>query len=199
MLYNNLPVYRAEVNDEQEGMFCISLVDDPAVEANFLVFDKDKELITFSVEDEERHLVRGLIMAADFLIYRRDTSGYEYYIKYDAETIRYMAEKYLKDGLQNTIDTQHNGNLVEGVNMVQFFIKDSENGISPKGFEDYKDGSLFAEFHVENEEIWKQIKEGTFKGFSLAGIFDVVETFSDDYKEEEEIVDILNKLLNRIK
>ncbi|MEE0267503.1 MAG: hypothetical protein UD103_05940, partial [Bacteroidales bacterium] len=35
-----------------------------------------------------------------------------------------------------------------------------------------KDGSLFATFHVQNDEVWTSIKEGTFKGFSLSGLFE---------------------------
>ena len=201
MEYMGLPIYKAEIHSEEDGMFCISLVEDPATESNFLAFNKDEELMKFSVENEEKHLVRGLVMAANMLIYRRTAQGFEYWIEYDADTIRIMAEKYLFNGFQNNVDTQHNGNLVEGVNMVQFFIKDVENGINPKGFEDYDDGSLFAEFKVNNDAIWGEIKEGTFKGFSLAGIFEPVETFSsqedDEYNEVMALIEKLNKKLNK--
>ena len=85
------------------------------------------------------------------------------------------------------------------------FIKDSENGISPKGFEDYEDGSLFAEFHIENDEIWEQIKNGTYKGFSLAGVFDLIpEEFKKeksqdetDYEECLKLIEKINKKLKR--
>ena len=196
-----LPVYKAEIHNEEEGMYAISLVEFPATESNFLAFDKDKQLLKFAVENEEKHLVRGLVMAAEMPIYRRTASGFEYYIEYEAETIRIMAEKYLLNGFSSNVDTEHNGNLVEGVNMVQFFIKDAENGINPKGFEDYADGSLFAEFKVNNEEIWNEIKEGTFKGFSLSGIFEPVETFSaqedDEFEEVMNLIEKLNKKLNK--
>ena len=199
MEYMGLPVYKAKINSEDEGMFCISLVEDPATESNFLAFDKDKKFLKFAVENDEKRIVRGLIMGANQLIYRRTSNGFEYYIEYDADTIRIMAEKYLKMGFQNNVDTQHNGNLVEGVNMVQFFIKDVENGINPKGFEDYNDGSLFAEFKVNNDDIWKEIKEGTFKGFSLAGIFEPVETFSSQEDDEyDDVMDLIEKINKKI-
>lgn len=200
MDYMGLPVYKAEIHGLEDGMYTISLVSDPATESNFLAFEKEKEMIKFSVENEEKHLVRGLVMAANMPIYRRTAAGYEYYIEYEPETIRIMAQKYLKDGFQNNVDTQHDGNLVEGVYMVQFFLKDAENGINPKGFENYADGSLFAEFKIENEEIWGQIKDGTFKGFSLAGLFEPVETFSSQEDAEyEEIVELINKIKNKLK
>lgn len=199
MEYMGLPVYRAEINNDEEGMYAISLVADPATESNFLAFDKDKDMVKFSVESEEKHLVRGLVMAANLLIYRRTSDGFEYYIEYSPETIRIMAEKYLKDGFQNNVDTNHNFSLVEGVNMVQFFIKDAENGINPKGFEEYADGSLFAEFKIHNDEIWNEIKEGTFKGFSLAGVFDPVKTFSSQENDEfDEVLNLIEKITKKI-
>ena len=152
------PVYKATVNSEDTAMFAISLVDYPATESDFLFFDKDKELLKFAVENEEKRIVRGLIMGCNQLIYRRN-GDFEYYIVFDADTIRQMAEKYFKFGFQGNVDTNHDEKYVAGVNLVQMFIKDSANGINPKGFEGYEDGSLFAEFHVENDEIWEQIKE----------------------------------------
>ena len=60
------------------------------------------------------------------------------------------------------------------------FVKDAEKGVNPKGFEEYADGSIFAEFHIMNDEVWNAIKDGTYKGFSLAGCFTVEETFKEE-------------------
>jgi hypothetical protein len=170
-----LPVYKATITDDETGMVAISLVDDPAVEINWQYFNDDKKPMLFAVQDDEKRLVRGVIMECDKLIYRRDASGFEYYIQFDAPTIRLMAQKYLRDGFQNNVDTMHDGNLVNGVELVQWFISDKDNGVNPIGFEDVNDHSLFAEFHILNDEIWNSIKEGTFRGFSLEGFFEPVE------------------------
>lgn len=193
-----LPVYKATITDEETGMFAISLVDDPAVESNFLYFNDDKKPMYFSVQDEEKRIVRGVIMEANKLIYRRDESGYEYYIMFDEDTIRLMAQKYLKDGFQNNVDTMHNGNLEEGVELVQWFISDKENGVNPAGFEDIADHSLFAEFHVLNDEIWASIKDQTFKGFSLAGFFTPVPVEMHKHTDLDEIEDLLKKIENKL-
>jgi len=198
-MIKKLPLYKALIDDENAGMYAISLVDDPAVEFDWLAFEKQEEELKFKVENEEKHIIRGVIMAANKPIYRISPTGYEYYIQFDAETIRLMAQKYLADGFQNNVDTQHNNKLEDGVFMVQWFIKDTENGINPKGFEAADDGSLFAEFKVENEEIWNQIKEGTFKGFSLAGFFDVeeIENPAED-EEEQEVLALIEKIRSKI-
>jgi hypothetical protein len=78
--------------------------------------------------------------------------------------------------------------------MVQYFIKGS--GISVEGFDEIADGSLFAEFHIVNDEIWDAVKEGTYKGFSLEGVFDLVP--EQDKKKVEEIVDTLDGAFSRI-
>lgn len=193
-----LPVYKATINDEETGMVCISLVDDPAVEINWQYFNEQKPM-QFSVQDEEKRIIRGVIMECDKLIYRRDASGFEYYIQFDADTIRTMAQKYLKDGFANNVDTMHNAQLESGVEMVQWFLSDKEHGVNPEGFEGVNDHSLFAEFHVLNDEIWSAIKDGTFKGFSLAGFFEPVEVeMRKESEPEMTVLDDIEDLLNRI-
>lgn len=192
-----IPVYDALILDGDSGMLKISLVDDPAVMSNFQSFDSQKQMVMYAVADEEKRLVRGVIMRADFPIYRRDSKMGEYYIIYKADTIRQMAEKYLVENRQNNINLMHEEDSdVDGVQMVQFFIKDSEKGVSPADFDEIADGSLFGEFHVTNDEVWDEIKNGTYKGFSLEGIFDLAP--EEDKDEIQEIVDTLKGKFNRI-
>lgn len=195
---NKLPIYRAIIDNEEAGMVTISLVDFPATESDFQAFEEQKELIKFAVENEEKHIVRGLVMAANMLIYRVHPYFGEYYIYYDADTLRIMAERYLKNNFQNNVDLNHDGELVNGVDMVQFFIKDTENGINPKGFEDYADGSLFAEFHVNNEDVWEQVKNGDFKGFSLEGYFGIEPTGQEFKQENKNNENKENKLMSKL-
>jgi hypothetical protein len=166
-----IPVYDAIISDVETGMFKISLVDDPAVMSNFLAFDNTRKVQMYKVENEEKRLVRGVVMRADFPIYRYDNHNGEYYVMYKAEQIRKMAEKYLSESRQNDVNVMHSID-VEGVQMVQYFIKG--NGISVEGFDDIADGSLFAEFHIVNDDVWEAVKDGSYKGFSLEGVFDLV-------------------------
>ena len=190
-----IPVYDAIISDEETGMFRISLVDDPAVMSNFQAFDAHKKPMMYAIQDEEKRLVRGCIMRSDFPIYRRDEKMGEYYVIYKAEEIRKMAEKYLLEGRQNDVNLMHEeGSDVDGVQMVQYFIKG--DGIQVDGFDDCADGSLFGEFHVVNDDIWAEIKAGTYKGFSLEGVFDLVP--EQDKDDIQEIVDLLEGAFKRI-
>ena len=55
MLYNNLPIYELKLDKNTDGVYCISLVDFPAIEQDFLVFDAQEE-IKFTKVDEEKHI-----------------------------------------------------------------------------------------------------------------------------------------------
>ena len=174
-----IPVYDAIITDDGTGMMKISLVDDPAVMSNFQAFDASRKMQMYSVTDEEKRLVRGVVMRADFPIYRRDERMGEYYIIYKADTIRQMAEKYLAESRQNILNAMHEGEDLPDIYMVQYFIKG--DGVSVDGFDDIADGSLFAEFHITNDEVWEEVKAGTYRGFSLEGYFDLVpETDADE-------------------
>ena len=189
----NRPIYEALVTSEDAGMLRISLVDLPAVESNFLAFAKEdgEPVRLYFVRDEERRIVRGVVMRADYPILRRN-GDYEYYIVFRADTIRVMAEKYLAESRQNNVDEMHNHAEVDDVQMVQYFIKDTAAGIAPAGFEDIADGSLFAEFHVLNDEVWAKVKDGTYRGFSLEGAFELV-------PEEMKAIPKTDKNMSKIK
>lgn len=198
---DGLPVYQAVISDEKCGMLRISLVDDPAVQSNFVAFSKNQQprQLMYAVQDEDKRLVLGVVMRADFPILRRqpltDDKEMEFYIIYKADTIRAMAEKYLAENRQNLVSIMHEkGSEVEGVQMVQYFIKGA--GLNPEGFDNIADGSLFAEFHVTNDEVWNAIKEGTYRGFSLEGLFDLEPETDKGFVQE--VVDTLDGIFSRI-
>lgn len=191
--FNGLPLYEDKIADAGCGMLRISLVDLPAVESDFQKFGKP---VLVRMADEDKRLILGCVMRAGFPIYRRDERG-EYYTSFSAATIRQMAEKYLDENRQNRVNLMHSGEEVRGVQMVQLFIKDSARGIVPTGFEDIEDGSLFAEFHIADDEIWAWIKEGVLRGFSLEGFFVMEETeITEDMKINfEKVKSVLAKIL----
>ena len=201
--YKGKPIYKAALTENQDetGMYFISLVDDPAVKSDFLAFEEVKNL-NFRVENEEKRIVTGLVMPADRPILRQDYNGL-YYILYDKDTIIAMAERFLAMGLANNVDTMHNFEVEDGVFLREMYIKDSERGISPKGFEDVEEGSLFATYHILNDEVWNKVKSGEFKGYSLAGMFKEEEfgSVEDDITDEEydEIMGIITKISKQMK
>lgn len=195
-----IPVFEALIDSIDTGIYKISLVDLPAVESDFVAFDKQNKVMKYSIENEEQRMVTGVIMRANFNIYRYDEEFGEYYIKYSPETIKLMAEKMMIDNTFNNINLMHeDGTDVEGVNLVELFIKDTNKGINPANFDDIENGSLFATYKINNDEIWEQIKLGTFKGFSLEGIFDIERTeFRKTNKHNKNtFLTTMNRLFNK--
>lgn len=150
----------------------------------------------YSIENEEEHIITGVIMLANSPIFRRDDSGYEYNIVYKPETIKLMSEKMLKDMAHNQIDIEHNGCILPPgtVNLVEIYIKDSEKGISPNFLKDIPDGSLIGSYKIHDDVLWNMCKEGTLHGFSLAGWFDVKE-FKDKKKSKYSMIEKIKEKL----
>lgn len=196
-----LPIYEAKISDEWDGVEAIALVDLPAVESDFMAFKKDRPKIMYSIQNEEQHVLFGVLMRADWPIYRIGASGYEYYIVYRRETVRQMAQKMLKDGVQNSFNVMHDPDMpIDGIECFQIFLKDTEKGVNPAGFEDIEDGSLFGSFKVSNEAVWQAVKDGTFKGFSIEGYFTVEEQVENkqDNKQKNTTMSKLKNALRKL-
>ena len=193
----NLPLYEALINDLEDGIFAVSLVSTPATESNWQCFSKEEQM--YSIENEEEHIITGVIMLANTPIFRRDDSGYEYNIVYKPETIKLMSEKMLKDMAHNQIDIEHQGNILPPgtVNLVEIYIKDSEKGISPNFLKDIPDGSLIGSYKIHDDVLWNMCKEGTLHGFSLAGWFDVKE-FKDKKKSKYSMIEKIKEKLRQL-
>lgn len=174
-------VYYINIDDNEElGMYSVSLVDFPAVETSFLCFNEEKpKQLFFSKEDE--HIITGIALRADLPIYRvNQKTGEEYWVVFSKETIKKMIARYSKQGMMNNVDLQHDGNLVSGVYMVESFIINDERGIRPKEFSDIEDGSWVVSYYVEDEALWEQIKNGNdLNGFSISCMANLVEKFEE--------------------
>ena len=189
--YKGLPLYRAEIIDIDEGILDISLVENPATKQDFVLF-QEQERVEFSVLDESKHIISGVVMSADTPIYRRSPRLGEFYILFSKELIQKMVEKMSREGRFNLVTLNHEDELVEGVTLIELFLKDSEKGINPSYLQDVPEGSLIASYKVENPTIWNQIKSGEFKGFSLSGFFSMMPDKKED--ELDAILDLLDQV-----
>lgn len=187
-----LPIYEGKIKNWDEGIANLSLVQYPANEHDVQLFSKEKKAMKFSVADETRHLLLGLIMQPDYPIYRRD-GDYEYMLMFSKETIVEMAERMISNGWI-CFDIEHDGKFVEGIKLQQVLIKDKQMGILPTGFEDVADGSLMCVLRFDSIDAWEKVTSGEVTGVSLEGYFSVEPVISDD---EQEILDLIEKLKNK--
>ena len=188
-----LPIYKliisTDLEDEAEVDF-VALVDRPAIQRNFLAFNSRQK---FEVISDEKRIVSGPLMLADMPIYRNNEEFGEHYVVFDADTIQKIAEKFFKKGYQSNVNEMHDPEkAVDGVTMFESWIVNRDMGKMPiSGYEDVKDGSWFGSFKVENDHVWEKVKDGTFQGFSVEGIFG----YSDRVSKEEMMVERIKEIL----
>ena len=96
------------------------------------------------------------------------------------------------------MDTDHDGKEVDGVQMVQLFIKDAAAGVAPDGYDDIADGSLFGEYHVTDPDIWDEIKAGTWKGFSVEIFYKLIPAADFTAEKENKFPAYMKKLFSAI-
>lgn len=198
--------------DFETGLNAISLVENPAVEVDFLAFAKDESAV-LQFADEERHIITGIALLADTPIYRIAPDRTEYYVRFTKDCIRQLVEKYFKFGLTNSVNIEHKDNqFVDGVTMLESYIIDKERGICPNEFASAPDGSWVVSYKVSNLDVWSKIKSGEVKGFSVQGLFRIIETkleMSSNKSEEENLensehqnknnISLMSKLKEKIK
>lgn len=153
-------------------VYCISLVQDPAIEVNYVALSKEKPL-QILLEKEDKHIIVGCALVPDKPIYRRDGDE-EFYIQFSAETIEKLAHNYLANDRVYSFSTDHK-DVADDVYIIETWLKTSENDKSKDYNLDVPIGSWMVMAKVENDEIWNRIKEGELQGFSIEAIVDLKE------------------------
>jgi len=153
----------------------------------------------FQIDSEEKRIVLGPAMIPDQKIFRKDAMGNPYYVFFTKETIRMIAEKYMKNQYTRNNDLMHDGEAVRDVYVIESWIKEDENDKSVKYGYEVPVGSWMIAMKIaktpKGDEVWKQVKEGKLNGFSVSGFFEEVEKFS----KEEMFLYKVSEILRNIK
>lgn len=145
-------------------IYAISLVDEPAIEENFIYLSKDKQEQIF-LEKEDKHLIVGAVLVPNKPIYRNNGKE-EFYIQFSKETIEHLAYEYLMNGRMYSVTTDHK-DIADDICLVESWIKTSDNDKSNDYGMNLPIGTWIAAMKVENEEVWQRVKQGELKGFSI--------------------------------
>jgi hypothetical protein len=92
-----LPIYKVELKDGEEGIYCTSLVDAPAIEVDFIALSKGYSNIKLAVNEEKR-IVTGPLLIPDQLIFRRDERRGNYYLMWTADEIVRQHRQMMRAG-----------------------------------------------------------------------------------------------------
>jgi len=168
-----LPTYEIKFEEGKvDGVFGISLVEDPAIQSNFIALSKQQK-IQLSTIDNEKRILLGAVLVPDLPIYRNQ-NGMEFNIVFSADTIRKSMENFFKQSYQQNSSLEHDQEI-DGVTFVESWIK--EDDVHDKSVAygiNEPNGTWFATMKVDNDEIWNDyVKTGQVKGFSIDGMFDL--------------------------
>ena len=192
--------------DETEDIFgiqAISLVSNPAIERGWVAMSKDKFVSLAKIDEEKRTLI-GVALIPEKEIPRFDQEkNEEYLVFFSKETIE-KAQELFMNGLKNNNATVEHTKDVDGVSVIETWIKEDKNDKSNLyGFGDVPIGSWFVKMKIYNDEVWQEVKSNNLRGYSIEGYFvdKVVEMQKEDILDlAEECVECEQKeVLEEIK
>jgi hypothetical protein len=165
-----MKLFELTIDDEfLDEVFAISMVADPAIESNFVWFDKEK--VQFQKIDNEKRLVVGPVLIPNKKIFRIDGEGNGYEVFFSPETIEKLAQGYLKKGYQAKTTVEHE-DKVKDVTLVESWIKTSKLDKSNSYGLNLPVGTWVGMMKIDNDEVWEDyVKSGETKGFSIEGLF----------------------------
>lgn len=184
-------------NENEDGVFAVSLVESPAIEENFIALSAYK--MELKVVDEDKRIVTGLALVPDKRIYRKmklkqDEEPKEFNIYFSKDTIAKTAELFMKNLNLNNVTSEHE-RPVTGVSVIEsWLVEDTDKDKTAMYNLNAPVGSWAITMKVYNDEEWEKIKAGEYKGFSIEGIYQGLDALN--MKIEQDIIEQLKTLLD---
>jgi hypothetical protein len=181
-------------NDLQTGIHAVSVVHSPAIEENFIALSKHE--IELKEIDAEKKILMGAALVPNKQILRADKDGKAYYIYFSEDTVKKASELFLMRSNQNNATYEHNQKL-KGMSVVEsWLIEDEVHDKSVKYGFNLPKGTWMISMKVNNEDVWKDVKDGKVKGFSIEGYFADRYEMSQEKNEREETIAFLKEILD---
>ena len=157
--------------DQDNALDMISFVSAPAIEKDFMHFKEQKEKFEFK-SDEEKRIVTGAAMIPNQEIIRMDAEDKPYFVYFTEETIEKAQEVFAKYGKTKSTNFEHKTGMRDVTVVESWIVTDPSNDKSNAlGFSDIPKGSWMVSYKVDNDDLWKKVKNGEVKGFSIEGVF----------------------------
>ena len=178
-------------NDNMSGIDAISLVENPAIELDFVALKKQPKQIELAEVSKERRILMGPALVPQKPIYRREGKE-EYYIFFSKDTVNKASQLYLKNGYQSNSTLEHEA-PISGVTVVESWIVENPkiDKSALHGF-DLQEGTWMVSLKVDDDKIWDEfVKTGAVKGFSIEGAFADKVIMSRRSKFKKELISLL--------
>lgn len=153
----------------ESSIFRIALVENPAIETDFIFLSKQDQPIQLSLNNDKR-MIYSPVLIPDKIIPRVSDSGESYEIFFSGDTIEEIAKDYmLKKVTLGEWNSEHNENeILKGVDVIEnWIVEDPTNDKSNAlGFE-VPAQTWMQGTYIENDKVWSDIKSGKYKGISV--------------------------------
>ena len=192
-----LPLY--EITDaEGAGVRLISLVSRPAHEVGFMMFSAEERTTPLAFFHDEEMLVTGPAIIPDIRIYRRDDERGEYDVWFSKDTTKALSQKYLMESRQSNASIEH-GKAIQATTLVEsWLVRDPGNDkASSMGFS-VPEGTWMVTMKVSDPEVWNMLKESGVTGFSIEGLFSLVESCGAETAGEDEMLSAILDILKDV-
>lgn len=184
----------------------VSIVKDPAIEKQFMLFKsidlfRDIKFEKFEASEEKQEIT-GVVMTPDKPILRYDEQNKKYFnCFFTEETIKDCMAFFLKNCNHTQANFDHSQDtFTNKVSTIECWqVADPTNDkLSALGFTDITKGDWAMTYKVEDKELWNQIKEEGFTGFSIEGMFGMYATKMNEEKIKTKARSIINSSLSNV-
>ena len=165
-----MKLYELKIEDNEDEVFAISLVESPAIESDFIFFDKEE--VMFAATDTEQQMLIGPILLPEKKILRVDGEGQPYHVYFTKETVKKIAQNYLMKKYTDKATLEHDKSI-KGVHLVESWIKEGKLDKSSRYGLNVPEGTWMGMFKISDDNLWNDyVKTGKVKGFSIEGLFE---------------------------
>ena len=165
--------YELQYTKGEDGVFCMSLVENPATKTQLVMFDDESKLLQF--QDDDKQIVYSVAMRPNMLIPRKDINGEPAMVFYTEETIADLQQNFFKKNHHNGATVNHDGKVREDMYIFEsWIVKDTEKDKATLLGMQVQKGDWVTAQKIENAEVWQDVKSGKLTGFSIEAYLEPV-------------------------
>lgn len=165
--------YELQYTVGDDGVFCMSLVENPATKTQLVMFDDESKLLQF--QDDDKQIVYSVAMRPNMLIPRKDVNGEPAMVFYTEDTIADLQQNFFKKNYHNGSTINHDGKVREDLYIFEsWIVQDPEKDKATLLGMQVQKGDWITAQKIENAEVWQDVKSGKLTGFSIEAYLEPV-------------------------
>jgi len=195
--------YEIDPKDNITGVKVMSLVDEPAMQSDFIAMSEEKDQYVELKAEGYKQVVAGMALIPDKDFLRSADDGETYVAYFSKDSVEAIRNKFHKEQMTSNVNVDHSQTDFIDAYLIESFIVDSQerlDDLKTKGIKEPVMGAWFVAYKIEDPETFKMVLDGKLKGFSVE-IF-IKKTFKavkSEIQEVKESVERIEKMLTALK